>query len=118
MSGFDKKFSNPKTSLSWGLEQLFIGNLKKLKNNARLGGECEIIIFIEKNRDIIDDNPIQIVTGAGLVFMVISPNRRIIKFDPEWWWISDIVKGGHEADCVAMFGTREVIVGKEGVCIE
>jgi len=91
LTSFDKKFGNPKTSLSCGLEWLFIGNLKKLKNNARPGGESKIITFMERNRDIMDYDPIQMITGAGLVFMVIGLNGRITEFNPERCWIGDIV---------------------------
>jgi len=41
------------------------------------------------------------ITSAGLVFMVISLNGRITKFDPEMHWIGSVVKGGHEADRLA-----------------
>jgi len=63
LTSFDKKFSNPKTSLRCGLEWLFISNSKKLKNNARPGGECEIIAFMERKRDIVDNHPIQMITS-------------------------------------------------------
>jgi len=63
----------------------------------------------------MDDDPVQMITGAGLVFMAISPNSRITEFQPKWCWICDIVKGGHEADSVTKCGMREVIVGREQV---
>jgi len=100
LTSFDNKFCNPKVSLSCGLEWLLISNSNKLKNNARPGGEGEIITIMKRKRDIIGYDPIQMITGAGLVFMVISLNGRITKFDIERCWIGGIVKGGHEADCL------------------
>jgi len=97
----DKKLSNPRTSLSCGLEWLSISNPKKLENNARPGGEGEVITVMKRKRDIMDYDPIQIIAGAGLVFMMISPNSRITKFNPVRCWIGGVVKGGHEADCLA-----------------
>jgi len=41
------------------------------------------------------------IAGAGLVFMMISLNSRITKFDPVRCWIGGVVKGGHEVDCLA-----------------
>jgi len=81
LTSCDKKFSNPKTSLSCGLEWLSIGNSKKLVNNAGPGGEGEVIAIMKRKRDIMDYNPIQIIASAGLVFMMISLNGRIAKFD-------------------------------------
>ena len=97
MNSCDKKFGNPKTSLSCGLEWLSIGNLKKLKNNARPGGEGEMIAIMKRKSDIMDYDPIQMITGAGLLFMMISLNDRITKFDPVRCWIGGAVKSGHEA---------------------
>jgi len=77
LTSFDKKFSNPKISLSCGLEWLSIRNLKKLENNARPGGEGEMIAIMKRKRDIIDYDPIQMIAGPGLVFMAISLNGRI-----------------------------------------
>ena len=85
-----------------------IGNSKKLKSNARPGGQSEIIAFMKRKRG-------EIISSAGLVFMAISLNGRITEFNHERCWISDVIKAGHEADSVAMFGTREVAVDKEGV---
>ena len=101
MTSCDKKFSNPKTSLSCGLEWLSIGNPKKLENNARPGGEGEVIAVMKRKRDIMDYNPIQMIASAGLVFMMISLNSRITKFDPVRCGIGGVVKGGHVADCLA-----------------
>jgi len=101
LTSCDKKFSNPKTSLSCGLEWLSISNLKKLENNAGPGGEGEVIAIMKRKRDIMDYNPIQMIAGAGLVFMMISPNSRITEFDPVRCWIGGVVKGGHEADRLA-----------------
>jgi len=101
LTSFVKKFGNPKTSLSCGLEWLSIDNLKKLKNNSRPGGEGEMIAIMKRKRDIMDYDPIEMITGAGLVFMSISSNGRITKFNPERHWIGGVVKGGHEADCLA-----------------
>jgi len=101
LTSCDKKFGNPKTSLSCGLEWLLICNPKKLENNAGSGGEGEVITIMKRKRDIMDYNPIQMITGAGLVFMMISLNSRITKFDPVRCWIGGVVKGGHEADCLA-----------------
>jgi len=101
LTSCDKKFGNPKTSLSCGLEWLSIGNLKKLENNARPGGEGEMIAIMKRKRDIMDYNPIQMIAGAVLVFMMISPNGRITKFDPERCWIGGVIKGGHEVDRLA-----------------
>jgi len=99
MTSFDKKFSNPKASLSYGLEWLSIGNSKKLKNNAR-PGEGVLITVMKEKGDIMDYDPIQMITGAGLVFMAIGLNGRVTKFDPERCWIGGVIKGGHEADCL------------------
>jgi len=101
LTSCDKKFGNPKTSLSCGLEWLSIGKPKKLENNAGPGGEGEMIAIMKRKRDIMDYNPIQMITGAGLVFMMISPNSRITKFDPIRCWIGGVVKGGHEANHLA-----------------
>ena len=101
MTSCDKKFSNPKTSLSCGLEWLSIGNLKKLENNAGPGGEGEIIAVMKRKRDIMDYDPIQMITGPGLVFMMINLNGRITKFNPVRHWIDGVIKSGHEADCLA-----------------
>jgi len=96
LTSCDKKFGNPKTSLSGGLEWLSISNLKKLENNARPGGEGEIITVMKRKRNIMNYDPIQMIAGAGLVFMMISPNNRITKFDPVRCWIGRVIKGGHE----------------------
>ena len=101
MTSFDKKFGSPKTSLSCGLEWLLISNSKKLKNNARPGGEGEMIAIMKRKRDIMEYDQIQMIVGAGLVFMVISSNGRITGFDPERHWIGGVIKGGHEADHLA-----------------
>ena len=101
MTSCDKKFGNSQTSLSYGLEWLLISNSKKLENNARPGGEGEMIAIMKRKRDIMHYDPIQMIASAGLVFMMISPNGRITKFDPERCWIGGVVKGGHEADCLA-----------------
>ena len=69
LTSFDKKFSNPKASLSCRLEWLLISNLKKLENNTRPGGEGEMIAVMKREKDIVDYDPIQMITGAGLVFM-------------------------------------------------
>ena len=45
---------------------------KKLVNNARPGGEGEIIAIMKRKMEIIDYDPIQMITGAGLVFMMIN----------------------------------------------
>jgi len=95
-----QQFGNPKTSLSCGLEWLLISNSKKLKNNAWPGGEGEMIAIMKRKRDIIDYDPIQMITDAGLVFMVISLKGRIIEFNPERCWIGGIVNGGHDVDCL------------------
>ena len=83
MTSCDKKFSNLETSLSYGLEWLSISNLKKLKINAWPGGKGEMIAVMKRKRDIMCYDTIQIIAGTGLVFMMISSNGRIIKFDPE-----------------------------------
>jgi len=54
LTSSDEKFSNPKTSLSCGLEWLLIGNLKKLENNAGPGGEGKMIAIMKRKRDIKD----------------------------------------------------------------
>jgi len=54
LTSSDKKFGNPKTSLSCGLEWLLIGNPKKLENNAGPGGEGEMIAVMKRKRDIVD----------------------------------------------------------------
>jgi len=72
-----------------------------LENNARPGGEGEIIAVMKRKRDIMDYDPIQMIAGAGLVFMMISSNGRITKFNPERCWIGGVIKGGYEADCLA-----------------
>jgi len=76
-----KKFSNLNTSLSYGLEWLSIGNLKKLENNARLGGEGEMITIMKRKRDIMDCGPIPMIASAGLFLMMISLNSRIAEFN-------------------------------------
>jgi len=43
-------------------------------------------------RDIMDYNPIQMVTGPGLVFMAISLNGGTTKFNPERHWIGSAGK--------------------------
>jgi len=43
--------------------------LKKLENNTRPGGEGEMIAVMKREKDIVDYDPIQMITGAGLVFM-------------------------------------------------
>jgi len=101
LTSCDKKFSNPKTSLSCGLEWLSISIPKKLENNAGPGGEGETITVMKRKRDIMDYDPIQMITSAGLVFMVISLNSRITKFNHERQRIGGVVKGGHEANCLA-----------------
>jgi len=73
LTSCDKKFGYPKTSLSHGLEWLSIGNPKKLENNTGPGGEGEMIVVMKRKRDIMDYDPIQMIAGAGLVFMMISP---------------------------------------------
>ena len=78
-----------------------IGNSKKLENNARPGGEGETIAVMKRKRDIMDYDPIQMIIGAGLVFMMISPNGRITKFNPIRHWIGGVVKSGHKAVCLA-----------------
>ena len=60
-----------------------------------------MIAIMKRKRDIMDYDPIQMITGAGLVFMMISLNSRITKFDPVRCWIGGVVKSGHEADCLA-----------------
>ena len=97
MTSRDEKFGNPKTSLSRGLEWLSISNPKKLENNAGLGGEGEMIAVMKRKRDIMDYDPIQVIAGAGLFFMMISLNGRITKFDPIWHWIGGVIESGHEA---------------------
>ena len=82
MTSCDKKFSNPKTSLHCGLEWLSISNLKKLENNARPGGEGEMIAVMKRKRDIMDYDQSQMIAGARLVLVMISPNSRITKFNP------------------------------------
>jgi len=82
LTSFDKKFGNPKTSLSCGLEWLLIGNPKKLEKNARPGGGGEVIAVMKRKKNIMDYNPLQMIAGSGLVFMMISPNSRITEFDP------------------------------------
>jgi len=77
------------------VEWLSIGNSKKLKNNARPGGEDEMLAIMKRKRDIMDYNPIQMIAGTGLVFMAISLNGRITEFNPERHWIGGVVKGGH-----------------------
>ena len=56
---------------------------------------------MKRKRVIMDYNSIQMSAGAGLVFMMISPNSRITEFNPVRCWIGGVVKGGHEADCLA-----------------
>jgi len=63
----------------------------------------------------MDYNPIQIITCAGLVFVAISPNGGISKFNPERCWIDGVIKSGHEVDRVVAFGTQEVVIDREGV---
>jgi len=41
------------------------------------------------------------IAGAGLVFMMISLNSRVTKFDPVRCWIGGVVKSGYEADHLA-----------------
>ena len=101
MTSCDKKFSNPKTSLSCGLEWLSIDNPKKLENNARPGRAGEMIAVMKRKRDIMGYDPIQMIASACLVFMMISPNSKITKFDPIRHWIGGVIKSGHEADCLA-----------------
>ena len=60
-----------------------------------------MIAIMERKRDIMDYNPIQMIASAGLVFMMISPNGRITKFDPVRHWIGGVVKSGHEANFLA-----------------
>jgi len=48
LTSFDKKFGDLKTSLSCGLEWLLISNSKKLENNARPGGEGEMIAVMKE----------------------------------------------------------------------
>jgi len=57
--------------------------LKKLENNARPGGKGEMITVMKRKRDIMDYDPIQMITGAGLVFMMINLKGRITEFYPE-----------------------------------
>jgi len=80
------------------MEWLSISNSKKLENNTRPRGEAEMITVMKRKGDIMDYDPIQMIAGAGLVFMMISPNGRITEFDPVRCWIGGVVKGGHEAD--------------------
>ena len=40
-------------------------------------GEGEVIAVMKRKRDIMDYDPNQMITGAGLVFMMISSNGRI-----------------------------------------
>jgi len=101
LTSSDKKFGNPKTSLSCGLEWLSISNPKKLENNAGPGGEGELITVMKRKRNIMDYDPIQMIASAGLVFMMISLNSRIAKFDPVRGWIGGVIKSGHEADHLA-----------------
>jgi len=89
-----RNLATQKASLSYGLEWLSISNSKKLKNNARPGGEGEMITVMKRKRDTMGYDPIQMITGAGLVFMVISLNGRITEFDSETHWIGGVVKGG------------------------
>ena len=74
---------------------------KKLKNNARPGGEGEMITVMKRKRDIIDYDPIQMIAGESLVFMMINPSGRITECDPGRCWIGGVVKGGHKVDCLA-----------------
>ena len=60
-----------------------------------------MIIIMKRKRDIMGYDPIQVIKGAGLIFIVISLNGRITKFNPEGCWIGGVVKGWHEADCLA-----------------
>jgi len=72
-----------------------------LENNARPGGEGEMIAIMKRKWDIMDYDPIQMITVADLVFMMISLNSRITEFDPVRCWIGGVIKGGHEVDCLA-----------------
>ena len=56
-----------------------------------------MIAVMKRKRDIMEYDPIQMITGAGLVFMMISLNGRITKFDPVRHWIGGVIKSGHEA---------------------
>jgi len=78
-----------------------IGNLKKLENNAGPGGEGEMIAVMKRKRDIVGYDPIQMIAGAGLVFIMKILNGRITKFDTVRCWIGGVVQGGHEADRLA-----------------
>jgi len=64
--------------------------LNKLENNAR-SGEGGMTAVMKRKRYIMDYDPIQMITGAGLVFMMISLNG----------WIGGVIQGGHEADHLA-----------------
>jgi len=101
LTSSDKKFGNPKTSLSCELEWLLISNTKKLENNAGPGGEGEMIAIMKRKRNIMDYDPIQMIASAGLVFMMISLNSRITESNPVRHWIGGVIKNGHEADCLA-----------------
>jgi len=46
---------------------------------------------MKRRRDIMDYNPIQIITDAHLVFMMIRLNSRITEFDPVRCWIDGVV---------------------------
>jgi len=56
---------------------------------------------MKRKKDIMDYNPIQMITGAGLVFMRISSNGRITAFNPQMHWIGGVIKGGHEVGHLA-----------------
>ena len=57
-------------------------------------------------------DPIQMIVGVGPIFMMVSLNGRITKFNPKRHWIGGVIKGGHEVDCLAQ---RGVTVNREGV---
>ena len=60
-----------------------------------------MIVVMKRKRNIIDYDPIQMIAGAGLVFMVIGSNGRITEFSPERCWIGGVIKSGDEADHLA-----------------
>ena len=55
-----------------------------------------MITVMKRKRNVMDYNPIQMIAGTGLVFMMISPNGRITKFNPVRHWIGGVVKSEHE----------------------
>jgi len=73
-----------------------VATYSKKSNNAR-PGEDEMITFMKRKRDIMDYDPIQMIAGAGVVFMMISSNGRITKINPERCWIGGVIKCKHEA---------------------